>query len=410
MPSGNLVFSSIDQYGKSRISKKGFAQSRDLFDTVIVVLLFSFIAVFNSTVLAQTKPVIDANAWVLMEINSGSVVVSQNAEVALPPASITKLMMNYVIFDRLKLGDLKSSDQVPISEYAWRAEGSRMFADVNTRIELGHLLKSTIIQSGNDASIALAEFTGGSEFAFAQLMNQEAKKMGLNQSNFVNSTGLPDEGHLMSALDIAKLAGAIIKDYPEFYTWYSVKEYSHNNITQYNRNKLLWKDDSVDGLKTGFTDEAGYCLVGSAIRDKQRWIAVVLGAKSVKSREAAVLELLNYGFNYYDTTEQLNQQGGLTSVKVYGGEADQVLLQATAPANVVVAKGRKADIKVILHHSPYFQAPIEVGQPMGLAQLTLDGETLVEVPLVATSEIKLAGWWKRLVDSIKLSTKQFLQD
>lgn len=410
MLSSNLVFSSIDQYGKSRISKKGFAQSRDLFDTVKVVLLFSFIAVFNSTVLAQTKPVIDANAWVLMEINSGSVVVSQNAEVALPPASITKLMMNYVIFDRLKLGDLKSSDQVPISEYAWRAEGSRMFADVNTRIELGHLLKSTIIQSGNDASIALAEFTGGSEFAFAQLMNQEAKKMGLNQSNFVNSTGLPDEGHLMSALDIAKLAGAIIKDYPEFYTWYSVKEYSHNNITQYNRNKLLWKDDSVDGLKTGFTDEAGYCLVGSAIRDKQRWIAVVLGAKSVKSREAAVLELLNYGFNYYDTTEQLNQQGGLTSVKVYGGEADQVLLQATAPANVVVAKGRKADIKVILHHSPYFQAPIEVGQPMGLAQLTLDGETLVEVPLVATSEIKLAGWWKRLVDSIKLSTKQFLQD
>ncbi|MFQ3244672.1 MAG: D-alanyl-D-alanine carboxypeptidase (penicillin-binding protein 5/6) [Arenicella sp.] len=410
MPSGNLVFSSIDQYGKSRISKKGFAQSRDLFDTVIVVLLFGFIAVFNSTVLAQTKPVIDANAWVLMEINSGSVVVSQNAEVALPPASITKLMMNYVIFDRLKSGDLKSSDQVPISEYAWRAEGSRMFADVNTRIELGHLLKSTIIQSGNDASIALAEFTGGSEFAFAQLMNQEAKKLGLNQSNFVNSTGLPDEGHLMSALDIAKLSGTIIKDYPEFYTWYSVKEYSHNNITQYNRNKLLWKDDSVDGLKTGFTDEAGYCLVGSAIRDKQRWIAVVLGAKSVKSREAAVLELLNYGFNYYDTTEQLNQQGGLTSVKVYGGEADQVLLQATAPANVVVAKGRKADIKVILHHSPYFQAPIEVGQPMGLAQLTLDGETLVEVPLVATSEIKLAGWWKRLVDSIKLSTKQFLQD
>ncbi|MBL4674297.1 MAG: D-alanyl-D-alanine carboxypeptidase [Arenicella sp.] len=367
-------------------------------------------ATLSPSVSAQIKPVIDANAWVLMEINSGSVVASQNAEVALPPASITKLMMNYVIFDRLQSGDVKASDQVPISEYAWRAEGSRMFADVNTRIELGHLLKSTIIQSGNDASIALAEFTGGSEFAFAQLMNQEAKKMGLNQSNFVNSTGLPAEGHLMSALDIAKLAGAIIKDYPEFYTWYSEKEYSHNDITQYNRNKLLWKDNSVDGLKTGFTEAAGYCLVGTAIRDKQRWIAVVLGAKSVKSREAAVLELLNYGFNYYDTSEQLNQQGGLTSVKVYGGEVDQVLLQVKAPANVVVAKGRKADIKVILHHSPYFEAPIEVGQPMGLAQLTLDGKTLVEVPLVAISEIKSAGWWKRLVDSIKLRAKQFWED
>lgn len=376
---------------------------------IILTLSLTFGA-YTLLAKAQTKPVIDANAWVLMEINSGSVLASQNAEVALPPASITKLMMNYVLFARLQSGDVKSSDQVPISEYAWRAEGSRMFADVNTRIELGHLLKSTIIQSGNDASIALAEFTGGSEFAFAQLMNQEAKKLGLNQSNFVNSTGLTAEGHLMSAIDIAKLAAAIIKDYPEFYAWYAEKEYSHNNITQYNRNRLLWKDDSIDGLKTGFTDAAGYCLVGSAVRDKQRWIAVVLGAKSVAAREAAVLELLNYGFNYFDASEQLNQQGGLTSVKVYGGEADQVLLQAAAPANVVVPKGRQDDIEMTLRHSPYFEAPIEVGQPMGLAQLTLDGKNIAEVPLVATSEIKSAGWWKRTVDSIKLRAKQFWEE
>ncbi len=359
---------------------------------------------------AQTQPVIEANAWVLMEINSGSVVASHNAEVALPPASITKLMMNYVIFSKLASGDITSTDQVPISEYAWRAEGSRMFADVNTRIELGHLLKSTIVQSGNDASIALAEFTGGSEFAFAQLMNQEAKKLGLNQSNFVNSTGLPAEGHLMSAIDIAKLSAAIISEYPDFYAWYSEKEYSHNDITQYNRNKLLWKDDSVDGLKTGFTEAAGYCLVGSAVRDKQRWIAVVLGAKSERVRTAAVLELLNYGFNYFEASEQLNQQGGLTSVRVYAGEADQVLLQASAPANIVVPKGRGDDIEVTLHHSPYFEAPIEVGQPMGLAQLTLDGKTVIEVPLIATSGIKSAGWWKRTLDSIKLRAKQFWEN
>lgn len=365
------------------------------------------IGTISCIAVAQTKPNLDANAWVLMEINSGSVVVSQNAEVALPPASITKLMMNYVIFARLKSGDIKSSDQVPISEHAWRAEGSRMFADVNTRVELGHLLKSTIIQSGNDASIALAEFTGGSEFAFAQLMNQEAKKLDLDQSNFVNSTGLPAEGHVMSALDIAKLSAAVIKEYPEYYAWYAEKEYAHNNIVQYNRNKLLWKDDSVDGLKTGFTEAAGYCLVGSAIRGKQRWIAVVLGAKSVQAREAAVLELLNYGFNYYDAVEQLNQQGGLTSVRVYGGGVDQVLLQATKPANIVVPKGRKEDVEVTLHHSPYFEAPIEVGQSMGLVQLTLDGKTILEVPLVATSEIKLAGWWKRAMDSIKLRAKRF---
>lgn len=382
--------------------------NRNIFRVSVTGLLGLFLnGLISSAVIAQTKPVIDANAWVLMEVNSGSVVASQNADVALPPASITKLMMNYVMFTRLQAGDVKPSNQVPISEHAWRAEGSRMFADVNTRIELGHLLKSTIVQSGNDAAIALAEFTGGSEFAFAQLMNQEAKKMGLKHSNFVNSTGLPAEGHVMSALDIAKLSGAIIKDFPEFYAWYAEKEYTHNNITQYNRNKLLWKDESVDGLKTGFTDAAGYCLVGSAVRDKQRWIAVVLGAKSERAREAAVLELLNYGFNYFDATEQLTQQGGLTSVKVYGGDAEEVLLQAASPANIIVGKGRQSDIVVTLHHSPYFEAPIKVGQPMGLAQLTLDGDTLIEVPLVATSEIKSAGWWKQLVDSIKLRSKQF---
>ncbi len=362
---------------------------------------------------AQAQPVqpdIDAKAWVLYEINSGAVLSSKNPDLALPPASITKLMMNYVLFSRLESGELQSSDMVPISEQAWRAEGSRMFADVNTRIELGHLLKSTIIQSGNDASIALAEFTGGSEFAFAQLMNQEARKLGLDHSNFVNSTGLPDEGHLMSALDIAKLSAAIIKEYPEQYAWYAEKVYTHNDITQYNRNKLLWKDDSVDGLKTGYTEAAGFCLVGSAKRAKQRWIAVVMGAKSQEAREAAVLELLNYGFNYFDATELLNQQGGLTSVKVYGGETDQVLLQASEPANVVVPKGRQAEIVTTLHHSPYFEAPIEVGQPMGLAQLTLDGDTLIEVPLIATSQINAAGWWKRFVDSIKLRAKQFWED
>ncbi len=375
-----------------------------------VWVISGLIGLFSLLATAQTKPEIDANAWLLMELNSGEVLVSQNAELALPPASITKLMMNYVIFARLQTGELKPLDSVPISEHAWRAEGSRMFADVNTRIELEHLLKSTIVQSGNDAAIALAEFTGGSEFAFAQLMNQAAKKLGLNQSNFVNSTGLPAEGHLMSALDIAKLAAAIIKEYPKYYAWYAEKEYTHNGITQPNRNKLLWKDDSVDGLKTGFTNAAGYCLVGSAVRDKQRWIAVVLGAKSVSAREAAVLELLNYGFNYFDATEKLNQQGGLKSVKVYGGEADEVLLQSMAPANLVVPKGRQADVEVTLHHSPYFEAPIEVGQPMGLAQLTLDGKTLIEVPLVATSEIKLAGWWKRMMDSIKLRAKQFWEE
>lgn len=382
----------------------------NLLSTAVSLMLIALISLFGETAKSQTPPKFKAKAWVLMEINSGTIITSKEAEKAFPPASITKLMMNYVLFSRLKAGDINMSDQVSISEQAWRAEGSRMFADVNTQIELGHLLKSTIIQSGNDASIALAEFVGGSEFAFAQLMNQEARKLGLEQSNFMNSSGLPAEGHAMSAIDIAKLAAAIIKEFPKFYEWYAVKQYTHNDITQYNRNKLLWRDSSVDGLKTGYTDAAGYCLVGSALRDKQRWIAVVLGADSIREREAFVLELLNYGFNYYDATEQLNQQGGVASVKVYGGQAETVFLQSNMPVNLVVPKGRAKDIVTTLQHSPHFQAPINIGQSMGLAVLSLDGKTLAEVPLIATSEIKAAGWWKRLVDSIKLSAKEFWED
>jgi D-alanyl-D-alanine carboxypeptidase (penicillin-binding protein 5/6) len=395
---------------KSRFNKTVNAMAVNRFKISSQFFVSILFVSFSWEILAQTPPNIDAKAWVLMEMNSGTIVAAKDADLALPPASITKLMMNYVIFSRLKAGDISMSNKVSISEQAWRAEGSRMFADVNTQIDLGHLLKSTIIQSGNDAAIALAEFTGGSEFAFAQLMNQAAVGLGLEHSNFANSTGLPAEGHLMSSKDIALLAAAIIGEFPEFYQWYSVKEYSHNNITQYNRNKLLWKDSSVDGLKTGYTEAAGYCLVGSAIRDNQRWIAVVMGAKSVRAREAAVLELLNYGFNYYGAVEKLNQQGGITSVKVFGGAAEEVLLQANRPVNVVVPKGREKDIETTLHHSPYFEAPIEVGQSMGLVELSLDGKTLVEVPLVATSEIKAAGWWKRFVDSIKLSIKQFWEE
>jgi len=356
------------------------------------------------------QPEIDARAWVLMELNSGWVVAGHNARQPMPPASITKLMMNYVLFSRLQTGDLKSSDQVPISERAWRAEGSRMFADVNSRVELGHLLKSTIVQSGNDAAVALAEFTAGSELGFAQLMNQVGIKLGLQDSHFVNSSGLPAKGHVMSASDIAALSAAIIKDFPEFYPWYAEREYTHNGITQYNRNKLLWRDDSVDGLKTGHTDAAGYCLVGSAVRNKQRWIAVVLGAESERSRERAVMSLLNYGFAAYRPLTLLDKQGGLASAPVYGGEVDEVRLQVAQAVSVVVPSGREGDVMTDLRFSPYFKAPIDVGQAMGVASLSLDGEPLMDVPLISMSAIKTGGWWKRLVDSIKLRVKESFGD
>lgn len=355
-------------------------------------------------------PPLDVAAWALLEMNSGWVVAGHNPRKSLPPASITKLMMNYVVFDRLNSGEIDSADQVPISERAWRAEGSRMFADVDTTIELKHLLKSTIIQSGNDAAIALAEFAGGSELGFAQLMNQAAVDLRLSDSHFVNSTGLPADGHVMSASDIAALSAAIVQSFPEYYRWYSEKSYTHNDITQYNRNKLLWKDDSVDGLKTGHTEAAGYCLVASAVRNDQRWIAVVLGAKNEREREDAALNLLNYAFAAYSPLRLLDQQGGLANATVFRGEVDEVRLQAAELASVVIPVGREGDVVTKLQYSPYFEAPISVGQAMGLATLTLDGQVLAEVPLISMSAIKQGGLWKRLSDSIKLRWQLFLAD
>lgn len=360
--------------------------------------------------IAASLPKIEAQAWALMEMNSGWVVAQQNAQEPRPPASITKLMSNYVLFSELRNGRINLDDMVPISEDAWRAEGSRMFADVNTRISLEQLLKSMVIQSGNDASIALAEFVGGSEPAFAALMNKSAQELKLANSFFVNSTGLPAPGHKMSAVDILSLSAALIRDFPEYYPWFAQKSYTHNNITQYNRNKLLWKDGSVDGLKTGFTEAAGYCLVASAKRGEQRWIAVVLGTEGTKQREKAVRVLLEYGFKNFQPASLLNEQGGLASIKIYGGEADELRLQVAKPANVVVPAGRTGDIKQVIEHSPYLEAPIQTGAAAGMVRLTLDGREIYSTPLVAMSTIKEAGWWKSITDSIKLRWRETFED
>ena len=352
-------------------------------------------------------PDLPATAWVLMEYNSGVVIAGSNASQALPPASITKLMTNYVVYNALAQQSVSLQDQVLISEKAWRTEGSRMFADVGSRVTLDQLLKSTVIQSGNDAAVALAEHVAGSEAKFANIMNRTALTIGLQHSHFENVSGLPAVGHAMSARDIAVLAAAIIRDHPEFYAWYSQKEYTHNNIVQQNRNKLLWKDSSVDGLKTGHTEAAGFCLVGSALRGGQRWIAVVLGAADERSREKSVLALLDYAYAAYTPLTLHDQQGGMTSAIVYQGETDQVLLQAQQPVNVVVPVGREQDVQTEIQMSPYFQAPISIGQAMGVASLTLDGKPLANVPLLAMSNIKRGSVWKRLWDGTRLWLREF---
>ncbi len=346
------------------------------------------------------SPSVPTVAWALMEANSGWIVAHSNGFTAQPPASITKLMMNYVVFAELEKGSIAFDDEVAISEKAWRSEGSRMFADVNTTINLRHLLKSTIIQSGNDASVALAEHVSGSEERFAMLMNDYAGKIGLEQSNFKNASGLPADSHYMSAVDILRLSNAIINDFDEYYPWYGVKEYEHNGIRQFNRNKLLWKNIGVDGLKTGYTDEAGYCLVASSQRQGQRWIAVVLGTESVPARERAVTELLEYGFDAFDTGEVLAEQGGVAQVRVFGGEFDEVRVAPQSQVNVVVPRGRLADIETRLQMAPAFDAPIQIEQPVGVAALYLDGKPLLDVPLVAMSAVPEGGLFKRLKDSV----------
>lgn len=373
-----------------------------LVSSIIASQVYSNDGVYRALDSRLPLPEIDAKAWALVEYNSGKLILGKDANTPHEPASITKLMTNYVVYESLAQGRISLTDQVSISEDAWRAEGSRMFAEVNSQVPLENLLKSTVIQSGNDAAIALAEHTAGSELGFAQMMNDAAAKLGLKQSSFANSTGLPAPNHQMSANDIALLSAAIIRDYPDFYTWYAEKSFRHNEITQYNRNKLIWKDKTVDGLKTGHTEAAGFCLVGSALRDNQRWIAVVLGSTNERTREKAVLDLLNYGFAAFRPVTLLDAQGGLASARVFSGEVDEVLLQAEKAVNIVVPAGREDEVKTELQLSPYYRAPIEVGQPMGIATLTLDGKVLADMPIVAMSAIREGGWWKRMVDSLKL--------
>lgn len=359
---------------------------------------------------ALPAPDIDAKAWAVMEFNSGWIVAGENIDLLLEPASITKLMTNYIVFEQLKSGEISLQDEVVISEKSWRAIGSRMFAEVGSKISLEHLLKSTIIQSGNDAAIALAEHVAGTELAFAGLMNRTAKNLGLKHSSFANSTGLPDVNHQMSAEDILKLSAAIIRDFPEYYEWYSEKSYTHNDITQYNRNKLLWKDPMVDGLKTGHTNAAGYCLVASSEQDGVRWLAVVLGTDNEKQREKSVLALLRHAYLAYEAKELFTQQDGVSQVPVYKGEAESVYLKSTDHVHIVLPVGAADNIRTELQVSPYYEAPIVFGQPMGVASVSLQDKHLVDVPLVSMSDIGEGGLWQRLLDSLKLVVRKYTND
>lgn len=352
--------------------------------------------------LIPSPPQIAGSSWVLKDPLSGRVIMEHNSHERLPPASLTKMMTAYIVERELDEGRISMTDMVPISVKAWRTGGSRTFVREGTQVSVEDLLKGVIIQSGNDASVALAEFVAGSEDAFVDIMNQQARQLGMNNTNFENSTGLPHPNQYSTAYDLALLAKAIIEDYPENYPLYAVKSFTYNNIRQPNRNILLWRDESVDGLKTGHTEEAGYCLVASAKRDNTRLIAAVMGASSAEVRAREVQKMLNYGFRYYETERLFRAGQELVDAKVWGGKSDQISVGLAEDVFVTIPRGARDKLESTVDLDSVIKAPIKVGDELGRIQVMLDGEVLVDEPALALTDVQQGSVFKRLWDAVKL--------
>jgi serine-type D-Ala-D-Ala carboxypeptidase (penicillin-binding protein 5/6) len=349
-------------------------------------------------------PTVNARAYILVDHFSGRVLAEEHADDREEPASLTKLMTSYVIFEALKENRLKLNDPVTISEHAWRSEGSRTFVQVGTTVPAEVLIKGMIVQSGNDATIALAEKVGGTEGAFAQLMNEYAKRLGMKASNFINSDGLPAADHYTTARDMAILANALITEFPDYYPWYGLREFTWNNITQHNRNGLLLRDPTVDGMKTGHTDSAGFCLVTSANRNGMRLVSVVMGSDSIKGREDASSALLNYGYTFYETGKVKSAGEVLLKPRVYKSADGYVTLALPHDIVLTVPRGQIASLKSVAHlfKEPLI-APLAANDPIGELTITDSaGEVVSHVPLTPGKAVPEAGLWTRATDSIRL--------
>jgi serine-type D-Ala-D-Ala carboxypeptidase (penicillin-binding protein 5/6) len=347
-------------------------------------------------------PTIAAKSFMLLDFNSGQVLLEKDPDVAVEPASLTKLMTAYVVFSEIKAGRLKLTDKVRVSEKAWRTGGSRMFIDLDTEVSVEDLLRGMIIQSGNDASVALAERIAGSEDSFAGMMNQYAHKLGLTKSHFLNATGMDSTQHISSARDMAKIAMAIIRDFPEYYGYYSEKSFTYKGIAQANRNILLKRDPSVDGMKTGFTEKAKYCLVASAKRNEMRLISVILGAETPKTRAAETQKMLNYGFQFYETQKVYGAGEAINKPRVWKGAEDFVPIGLNQDIYVTVARGQYSKIKPVLQLNQRLIAPVKSGETCGTLRLMFDDKMLLERPLVALQTVNEGGLVRLITDSILL--------
>ena len=385
---------------------------KSLFRSFSIIFVLTLMVVGKTTaqsVLIPSPPQIAGTSYVLMDPKSGRIIMEENSHERLPPASLTKMMTAYIVERELDEGRISMSDMVPISVRAWKTEGSRTFVREGTSVPVETLLKGVIIQSGNDASVALAEFVAGSEDAFVDIMNQQAQLLGMKDTNFVNATGLPSPEHFSTAYDLAILARAIINDYPENYPIYAEKHFTYNNIRQPNRNSLLWRDDSVDGLKTGHTEEAGYCLVASAERNDTRFIAVVMGTSSSESRSQEVQKMLNYGFRYYESERLFRTGQELMKARVWGGQSDQLSVGLTKDVYVTIPRGSRNDLESTVDLDSVIKAPITVGDELGRVKVSLNGEVLVDQPVLALTDVPEGGFFKRIWDAIKLFFFQLFQ-
>lgn len=374
----------------------------------IVSLVFGILALlFAVTGWAAGKPIpnppeLNATSYYLTDFDSGQVLAEKDADKPVEPASITKLMTAYLVDKAIADGDIALDDVVTISEKAWRMKGSKMFVEVGKQVSVSDLLKGLIIQSGNDASVALAEYVAGSESAFAGYMNHEAKLLGMSNTNFVNSTGWPDENHYSTARDIALLTRTVIRDFPESYRLYKEREYTYNDIRQFNRNRLLWRDETVDGVKTGHTEAAGFCLVASARREDMRLISVVLGTDSDKARTQSSQALLNYGFRFYETHQLYRAEEILSRARIWYGDQEQVSLGVGKDIYITIPRGRYGELDASMEVDREISAPVQRGQQLGLVNIRLGDELLLSDDLVAMQDVGEGSLFSRAMDRIKL--------
>ncbi len=373
----------------------------------ILVIAFGLSAmmatlVVEAAVVKPTPPAINARAYILQDYDSGRVLVEINADEPLEPASLTKMMTVYVALAQLADGKFQIDDLVPISKKAWKMGGSKMFIEVGKQVPVEDLLKGIIIQSGNDASVALAEFVAGDESAFADLMNQYARQLGMANTNFVNASGLPQPEHYSTARDMANLAAALIRDFPVHYPLHAVRSYTWNNIKQYNRNPLLRRDDSVDGVKTGHTQSAGYCLVASAKQGDMRLVSALMGSASEDSRLTETQALLRYGFRFFETNRVYESGAPITRVRVWQGQSEQLEMGIADDLYLTVPRGELGKLATGIVVEEKILAPVRAGQQLGVVTISLDGEAIARRPLVALAEMPEGGLWRRMSDTVKL--------